>query len=44
VWGNIVRSLLLISLAAATVYGALVAYVYFFQSRLIYFPNVPGRR
>jgi len=34
---------LLISLTGVAAYAVLVAYVYLFQSRLIYFPNVPGR-
>src|SRR5262245_40620165 len=38
-----VRILLLTLLVAAASYVLLGAYVYFFQSRLIYFPNMPGR-
>jgi uncharacterized protein len=37
------RALLSIAVAAAAVYVVLVLIVYFAQSRLIYFPNVPGR-
>lgn len=37
------RTLLLIPLLAAATYVLLGAYVYVFQSRLIYFPNMPGR-
>jgi pimeloyl-ACP methyl ester carboxylesterase len=43
VWENIVRTLLLILLTGVAVYVLLVAYVYIFQARLIFFPNVPGR-
>jgi fermentation-respiration switch protein FrsA (DUF1100 family) len=43
VWDNIVRTLLLISLTGVAAYAVLIAYVCLFQSRLIYFPNVPGR-
>ncbi len=42
-WGNIVRALLLISLTGVAGYVVLIAYVYLYQSRLIYFPNIPGR-
>ena len=42
-WGNIVRTLLLISLTGFAAYVVLIAYVFLFQSRLIYFPNIPGR-
>ncbi len=38
-----VRTLLLILLVAAASYVLLGAYVYVFQSRLLYFPNIPGR-
>jgi uncharacterized protein len=38
-----VRTLLLILLAGVAVYVLLIAYVYVFQARLIFFPNVPGR-
>jgi fermentation-respiration switch protein FrsA (DUF1100 family) len=38
-----VRTLLLILLPAAAGYVLLGASVYIFQSRLLYFPNVPGR-
>lgn len=41
--GNIVRTLLLISLTGVAAYAVLIAYVFLFQSRLIYFPNIPGR-
>ena len=37
------RTLLLILLLAAAIYVLLGAYVYVFQSRLLYFPNSPGR-
>jgi pimeloyl-ACP methyl ester carboxylesterase len=37
------RMLLLILLTGAGVYALLIAYVYVFQARLIFFPNVPGR-
>ena len=37
------RTLLLILLLAAASYVLLGAYVYVFQSRLLYFPNIPGR-
>ncbi len=37
------RTLLLILLLAAAIYVFLGAYVYVFQSRLLYFPNIPGR-
>jgi uncharacterized protein len=43
VWENIVRTLLLMLLTGVAVYVLLVAYVYIFQARLIFFPNVPGR-
>jgi len=43
VWGNIVRTLLLISLTGVAAYAVLIAYVFLFQARLIYFPNIPGR-
>jgi pimeloyl-ACP methyl ester carboxylesterase len=43
VWENIVRTLLLILLTGVTVYVLLIAYVYIFQARLIFFPSVPGR-
>ena len=43
VWENIVRTLLLILLTGVAVYVLLIAYVYIFQARLIFFPNVPGR-
>ena len=42
-WENIVRTLLLILLTGVAVYVLLIAYVYVFQARLIFFPNVPGR-
>ena len=42
-WSGIVRTLLLISLTGVAAYAALIAYVFLFQSRLIYFPNLPGR-
>ena len=35
--------LLLILLTGVGVYALLIAYVYVFQARLIFFPNVPGR-
>lgn len=35
--------LLSILLAGAAVYALLIAFVYFFQAGLIYYPNVPGR-
>jgi len=38
-----VRMLLLILLAGVPVYVLLIAYVYVFQARLIFFPNVPAR-
>ncbi len=37
------RGLLQIATLAAGVYALLLAYLFFFQSRLIYFPNIPGR-
>ena len=40
---DFVRMLLLILLTGAGVYALLIAYVYVFQARLIFFPNVPGR-
>jgi pimeloyl-ACP methyl ester carboxylesterase len=43
VWENIVRTLLLMLLTGVAVYVLLIAYVYIFQARLIFFPNVPGR-
>jgi uncharacterized protein len=43
VWENLVRTLLLILLPGVAVYVLLIAYVYIFQARLIFFPNVPGR-
>jgi fermentation-respiration switch protein FrsA (DUF1100 family) len=43
VWDHIVRAFLLLWLTAVAAYAVLIAYVWFFQSRLIYFPNVPGR-
>lgn len=43
VWDNMVRTLLLISLTGVAAYAVLIAYVCLFQSRLIYFPNIPGR-
>jgi uncharacterized protein len=43
VWDNIVRTLLLMLLTGVAVYVLLIAYVYFFQARLIFFPNVLGR-
>jgi fermentation-respiration switch protein FrsA (DUF1100 family) len=43
VWDNIVRPLLLIPLTGVAAYAVLIAYVFLFQSRLIYFPNVPDR-
>jgi uncharacterized protein len=43
VWDHIVRAFLLLSLTAVAAYAVLIAYVWCFQSRLIYFPNVPGR-
>ena len=43
-WENFVRALLLILLTGVAFYVLLTAYVYVFQARLIYFPNVPGRR
>ena len=42
-WGNIVRTLLLVSLTGVSAYAVLIAYVFLFQARLIYFPNIPGR-
>ncbi|MGO9513838.1 MAG: alpha/beta hydrolase [Steroidobacteraceae bacterium] len=42
-WENIVWTVLLILPAGAAVYVLLIAYVYIFQARLIFFPNVPGR-
>jgi pimeloyl-ACP methyl ester carboxylesterase len=39
-----VRTLLLILLTGVAVYVLLTAYVYIFQARLIFFPNVPGRK
>lgn len=42
-WENIVRTLLLVLLTGVAVYALLMAYVYVFQARLIFFPNVPGR-
>jgi len=38
-----VRTLLLILLTGVAVYVLLIVYVYIFQARLIFFPNVPGR-
>jgi pimeloyl-ACP methyl ester carboxylesterase len=38
-----VRTLLLILLTGVAVYVLLIAHVYIFQARLIFFPNVPGR-
>jgi hypothetical protein len=38
-----VRTLLLILLTGVAFYVLLIAYVYVFQARLIFFPNVPGR-
>jgi len=43
VWENIVRTLLLVLLTGVAVYALLMAYVYVFKARLIFFPNVPGR-
>jgi pimeloyl-ACP methyl ester carboxylesterase len=43
VWEYIVWTLLLILLTGVAVYVVLIAYVYLFQARLIFFPNVPGR-
>jgi hypothetical protein len=43
VWENIVRALLPILLTGVAFYVLLIAYVYVFQGRLIFFPNVPGR-
>jgi pimeloyl-ACP methyl ester carboxylesterase len=43
VWENIVWTPLLILLTGVAVYVLLIAYVYIFQARLIFFPNVPGR-
>jgi uncharacterized protein len=40
---SILRALLLIALTGVPAYVLLIAYVYVFQARLIYFPNVPGR-
>jgi uncharacterized protein len=37
------QTLLLILLTGAAVYVLLIAYVYVYQARLIFFPNVPGR-
>lgn len=37
------RTLWVILVVVAAVYAVLLAYVYFFQSRLIYFPDNPGR-
>jgi len=37
------RTLVSIILVTAAVYAALVIFVYFFQARLIYFPNIGGR-
>ncbi len=42
-WSRIVRTLFVTLLAAISIYVSLAAYLYFLQSRLIYFPNVPGR-
>lgn len=42
-WVNLVRTLSLILLPGVAVYALLIAYVYIFQARLIFFPNVPGR-
>ncbi len=36
------RTLLQLALALACGYGALVAYVFVFQARLIYFPTIGG--
>jgi fermentation-respiration switch protein FrsA (DUF1100 family) len=43
VWVNLVRTLSLILLPGVAVYVLLIVYVYIFQARLIFFPNVPGR-
>lgn len=40
---SIVRSLLPILIAGAAIYLLLLVAVYFYQPRLIYFPDVPGR-
>jgi uncharacterized protein len=40
---DFVRMLLLILLTGGGVYALLIAYVYVFQARLIFFPNVPRR-
>ena len=42
-WVNAVQTPLLILLTGVAVYVLLIAYVYIFQGRLIFFPNVPGR-
>lgn len=42
-WEDIAPTLLLILLTGVAVYVLLIAYVYVFQARLIYFPNAPGR-
>jgi pimeloyl-ACP methyl ester carboxylesterase len=42
-WENIVRTLLPILLTGVAVYVLLIACVYVFQARLIFFPSVPGR-
>lgn len=38
-----IRTLLSMLLAGAAIYALLVAFVYFFQANLVYYPNVPGR-
>jgi len=40
---HIVTMLMTALLAGVSVYVLLIAYVYVFQSKLIYFPNIPGR-
>jgi uncharacterized protein len=39
----VVRTLLPILIAGAAIYLLLLVFVYLYQARLIYFPNVPGR-
>jgi uncharacterized protein len=43
VWENIVQTLLMMLLTGVAVYVLLIVYLYIFQARLIFFPNVPGR-
>jgi fermentation-respiration switch protein FrsA (DUF1100 family) len=42
-WEALERTLSLILLISVAVYVLLIAYIYIFQTRLIFFPNVPGR-